>query len=421
MAQTLQPVRGTHDLLPEEFAKHRAVADAARRVAAQYGYGEIATPVFEFTEVFHRTLGDTSDVVTKETYTFADRGGESLTLRPEMTASLARAFLTHGMQQQVPAKFFYYGPAFRYERPQKGRMRQFHQIGLEVMGAAEVEADLEVLLAARRLLHALGLLDYVTLEINSLGDAESRAAYREALVVYLRLHRDALSEESRLRLEKNPLRVLDSKAEADKAIVADAPKLQDYFTDAARERFVALQQKLKALDVAFTVSPRLVRGLDYYCHTVFEFTTDRLGAQGTVLAGGRYDQLLAMMGGNVTPSIGWAAGVERLVALREEAGIAVGDANAVDVAIVPMGAAAEEAALLLAEELRNAGMKVELAFKGKADKRMKRADKLGARLAMILGEEELREGSVTVKVLATGEQVRVSRAAGLLAAIQGYL
>lgn len=419
MAPTLQPVRGTHDLLPDDFAKHKAVADIGRAVAAQYGYGEVTTPMFEFTDVFHRTLGDTSDVVTKETYTFTDRGGESLTLRPEFTAGIARAFLTHGMQQNVPAKFFYYGPAFRYERPQKGRLRQFHQIGMEVMGAAEVDADLEVLLAARRMLRELGLLDYVTLEINSLGDAESRAAYREALVAYLRQHQEMLSEESRVRLEKNPLRVLDSKSEADKAVVAGAPTLQDYFTDAAKERFAALQNKLTAMGVAFAVSPRLVRGLDYYCHTVFEFTTDKLGSQGTVLAGGRYDQLLAMMGGNETPSIGWAAGVERLVSLREEAGVQVA-APCMQVAIVPMGARAEEEAMTLAEVLRDAGIRTELAFKGKADKRMKRADKLGCTLALLIGEDELASKTVKLKRLATGEQQDVAGAA-LLDTIKGYL
>lgn len=420
MAQALQPVRGTHDLLPQEAAKHSHVIATARRVGALYGYGEIVTPMFEFSEVFHRTLGDTSDVVTKETYTFTDRGGESLTLRPEFTAGVARAFLTHSMQQSVPAKFFYAGPAFRYERPQKGRLRQFHQIGLEVMGAAEVESDLEVLLAARRILEELGLLPFVTLEINSLGDAESRAHYREALVHYLLQHKDGLSEESKLRLEKNPLRVLDSKSEADKAIVAGAPKLEAYFSEAAKTRFAALQQKLAVAGIAFTVSPRLVRGLDYYCHTVFEFTTDKLGAQGTVLAGGRYDQLLAMMGDKETPSIGWAAGVERLVALMEEAGTLPAMQTVAQVAVVPMGEAAEEDAIMIAEMLRHAGVNVELSYKGNAKKRMQRADKLGCRLAVILGEDELKSGVVTLKDLGSGEQKMVSRDA-LLAEIQGYL
>lgn len=420
MAQPLQPVRGTHDLLPEEAAKHRYVMDTARRIAQCYGYGEIVPPMFEFTEVFHRTLGDSSDVVTKETYSFNDRGNESLTLRPEFTASIARAFLTHKMQQSVPAKFFYGGPAFRYERPQKGRQRQFHQIGMEVMGAAEVESDLEVLLAARRVLEELGLLSYVTLELNSLADGASRANYREALVGYLVQHKDKLSEESRLRLEKNPLRVLDSKAEADKVIVADAPSLAQYFSDEAKARFDALQHKLVKAGIAFTVSPRLVRGLDYYCHTVFEFTTDKLGAQGTVLAGGRYDQLLAMMGDKETPSIGWAAGVERLVALMEEAGTLPAQKPDMDVAVVPMGERCEEDAIMLAEMLRAKGVRVELSYKGNMKKRMQRADKLGCRLAVILGEDELAAGVVTLKDLVSGEQRQVSRDA-LLAEIQGYL
>jgi histidyl-tRNA synthetase len=409
MALPLQPVRGTHDLLPEELIKHRAVADAAREIALQYGYAEIQPPMFEFSDVFHRTLGDSSDVVTKETYSFTDRGGESITLRPEFTASIARAYLTHNLQHAAPAKFFYYGAAFRYERPQKGRLRQFHQIGAEVMGAADVNADVEMILMASRLLGQLGLLPHVTLEINSLGDSESRARYRDALVTYFEQHREKLSEDSLTRLAKNPLRILDSKAESDRAIVAHAPTLADAFTDAARERFAALTEKLDALGVRYQVSPRLVRGLDYYCHTVFEFTTTALGAQGTVLAGGRYDQLLALMGGSETPSIGWAAGVERLVALREAAAIEVPTLPTPDIAIIPLGEEAEIAAYSLAETLRSDGYRIELAFKGKADKRMKRADKLGAKVALLLGSEELANSTVTLKRLSSGVQETVSR------------
>lgn len=409
MANTLQSVRGTHDLLADELAKHHHVAQAARKVAATYGYVEIAPPMFEFSEVFHRTLGETSDVVSKETYTFTDRGGESLTLRPEFTASIARAFISHGMAQSAPVKFFYYGPAFRYERPQKGRLRQFHQIGMEVMGAADVNADVEMLLAAQRVLDALGLLPHVTLEINSLGDDESRSNYRASLVKYLSKHVDALSQDSKLRLEKNPLRILDSKSEGDKAILEGAPRLSDYFTQEAALRFAALQQSLDAMGVAYHVAPQLVRGLDYYCHTVFEFITDKLGAQGTVLAGGRYDQLLAMMGGQVTPSIGWAAGVERLVALMEAVGTLPVDRAVAEVAIVPMSEEQEMDALKLAEQLRGAGHRVELAFKGKADKRLKRADKLGCRVAMIIGADEVRDGVVTVKDLTQGTQAKVAR------------
>jgi histidyl-tRNA synthetase len=409
MTLPLQPVRGTHDLLPEELIKHHAVANLAREIALQYGYGEIQPPMFEFSEVFHRTLGDSSDVVAKETYNFTDRGGENITLRPEFTASIARAFLTHNLQHATPAKFFYYGSAFRYERPQKGRLRQFHQIGAEVMGAADVNADLEMILMARRLLDQLGLLPHVTLEINSLGDSESRARYRDTLVAYFEQHREKLSEDSLTRLVKNPLRILDSKSEADRAIVANAPTLANAFTDEARIRFAALREKLDALGVRYQVSPRLVRGLDYYCHTVFEFTTTELGAQGTVLAGGRYDQLLALMGGSETPSIGWAAGVERLVALREAASIESPTLPTPDIAIIPLGEEAEIAAYSLAEILRTDGYRIELSFKGKADKRMKRADKLGAKVALLLGSEELAQGTVTLKRLSSGVQETVSR------------
>jgi histidyl-tRNA synthetase len=389
------------------------VCDTARGIAGLYGFAEIVPPIFEFSEVFHRTLGESSDVVAKETYTFTDRGGESITLRPEFTASIARMFVTHSLQQSVPAKFFYAGPAFRYERPQKGRQRQFHQIGAEIMGAAEVEADLEALLLARRVLDTFGLLPYATLEINSLGDAQSRAAYRETLVAYLQQHRAALSPDSQVRLEKNPLRVLDSKAEQDKPIVAGAPTLLDSFTEEAQARFAKLQALLAEAGVAFTVSPRLVRGLDYYSHTVFEFTTDKLGAQGTILAGGRYDQLLALMGDKETPSIGWAAGVERLVALMTEAGSLPAMGVQAEIAVVPLMDAAEADARMIAEMLRGAGHSVELSYKGNPGKRMKRADKLGCRVAVILGEEELAQGFVTVKNLASGEQHRVSRDAVL--------
>ncbi|MBF0394553.1 MAG: histidine--tRNA ligase, partial [Alphaproteobacteria bacterium] len=309
---SLQPVRGTHDLLPEEARRHRRVEDTAFEIAERYGYGEIATPIFEFTEVFARTLGETSDVVTKEMYTFTDRGGESITLRPEGTAGVARAFISGGLSQHLPLKFFYRGPMFRYERPQKGRLRQFHQVGVEFLGVSDPLADAEVIGLGAHLLDALGLAGRVQLELNSLGDAESRAAYREALVAYLSRFKDALSKESLDRLERNPLRILDSKDEGDRRVVADAPLLGDHLNEASRAFFDGLKRGLDGLGVAYRVNPRLVRGLDYYCHTAFEFTTDALGAQGTVLAGGRYDGLIGQMGGPATPGIGWAAGVERL-------------------------------------------------------------------------------------------------------------
>ncbi|MBC7953743.1 MAG: histidine--tRNA ligase, partial [Rhodospirillaceae bacterium] len=329
---SLQPVRGTHDLLPEDTRRHRFVEETAFGVVRRYGYGEIVTPIFEFTEVFSRTLGETSDVVTKEMYTFADRSGDSLTLRPEGTAGVARAFISGGLSQNLPLKLFYRGPMFRHERPQKGRLRQFHQVGVELLGVEGPQADIEVVSMAWRMLQALGLGDKVQLEINTLGDAESRVAYRDALVAYLTPYKDKLSEDSRARLDKNPMRVLDSKDEGDKAIVAAAPLIQDALTPAAQEFFAQVTSGLTALGVPFVVNPKLVRGLDYYCHTAFEFTTTALGAQGTVLAGGRYDGLIGQMGGPATPGIGWAAGIERLSMLVENA-----PETERPVAIIPMG------------------------------------------------------------------------------------
>ncbi len=396
----LQPVRGTHDLLPEDARRHRHVEAVALDIARRYGYGEIATPIFEFTEVFSRTLGETSDVVTKEMYTFTDRGGEDVTLRPEGTAGVARAFISGGLSQNLPLKFFYRGPMFRYERPQKGRLRQFHQIGVELLGVEGPLADVETIALGAHILDALGLAGTITLELNSLGDAESRAAYREALVGYLRGRLDRLSEDSRNRLERNPLRVLDSKDEGDKAIVADAPVLTDYLNDASRAFFDTVKAGLERMGIAYAVNPRLVRGLDYYSHTAFEFTTTALGAQGTVMAGGRYDGLIAQMGGPQTAGIGWAAGIERLAMLLRD----VPDA-ARPVAVVPMGD--DLAAMALAERLRRAGFAVELGFSGNMKKRMARANKAGARAAVILGQDEAARGAATLRDLDSGEQQEV--------------
>ncbi|MBF0306792.1 MAG: histidine--tRNA ligase [Alphaproteobacteria bacterium] len=400
---SLQPVRGTHDLLPEEARRHRRVEDTAFEIAERYGYGEIATPIFEFTEVFARTLGETSDVVTKEMYTFTDRGGESITLRPEGTAGVARAFISGGLSQHLPLKVFYRGPMFRYERPQKGRLRQFHQVGVEFLGVSDPLADAEVIGLGAHLLDALGLEGRVQLELNSLGDAESRAAYREALVAYLSRFKDSLSKESLDRLERNPLRILDSKDEGDRRVVADAPLLGDHLNEASRAFFDGLKRGLDGLGVAYRVNPRLVRGLDYYCHTAFEFTTDALGAQGTVLAGGRYDGLIGQMGGPATPGIGWAAGVERLGMLLAEA-----PAAPRPLALIPM--TGMDQALALAGVLRRAGFVVDLGFSGNMGKRMKRANKLGARAAIILGEDEAARGAVTVRDLDSGAQEEVALA-----------
>lgn len=399
----LQPVRGTHDLLPEDARRHRFVEETAFAVVRRYGYGEIVTPIFEFTEVFSRTLGETSDVVTKEMYTFADRSGESITLRPEGTAGVARAFISGGLSQSLPLKLFYRGPMFRHERPQKGRQRQFHQVGCELLGVEGPQADIEVVSMGWRVLQALGLGDKVQLEINTLGDAESRAAYRAALTAYLEPMRLALSEESRARLDKNPLRVLDSKDEEDKRIVAGAPLMGDCLTPGAKDFFDQVTAGLTALGVPFVINPKLVRGLDYYSHTAFEFTTTALGAQGTVLAGGRYDGLIAQMGGPATAGIGWAAGVERLSML-------VGDAAETDrpVSIVPMGDPVP--ALVLADRLRAAGVTVDLGFSGNMKKRMARAAKANARFAVILGEDEMARGAVTLRDLDSGAQEEVALA-----------
>lgn len=401
-----QPVRGTHDLLPDEARHYLEMVSCARAVAQRFGFADIMTPMFEFSDVFHRTLGETSDVVSKETYSFTDRGGESLTLRPEFTASVVRAFISHGLADQAPCKFFYAGPAFRYERPQKGRQRQFHQIGVELLGAEEVQADIEMIALGHLMLEALGLTQVTSLELNSLGDAESRTAYREALVSYFGAHRQHLSEESLLRLEKNPLRILDSKAESDKAIAAGAPKGVEYFTPQAREFFAQLQDGLSALGIAYAVNDRLVRGLDYYNHTVFEFTTQALGSQNAVLAGGRYDGLVAQMGGPQTAGIGFAAGAERLMALREQAHV-MRTAQPAPVALIPLGEAAQQAALKLAFNLRREGFCIEQSYRGNLAKRMKKADKLNAKAVLILGDAELAAGQITLRDMHSGQEQKV--------------
>lgn len=398
----LQPVRGTHDIVGEEMRRHRHVVATARAIAARYGYQEMATPIFEFTSVFARTLGEGSDVVRKEMYTFIDRGGDELTLRPEYTAGIARAFISGGMQQHLPLKIFASGPMFRYERPQKGRMRQFHQLDVEVLGVAEPQADIEVIALGTDILAALGVLDRCSLQLNTLGDPESRAAYREVLVDYFQAHRDRLSEDSRDRLIRNPLRILDSKDEGDRRLVADAPVLRDHLNAASRDFFQQVLEGLDALGVRYVVNDRLVRGLDYYTHTAFEFVTEALGAQGTVIGGGRYDGLIELLGGPPTPGIGWASGIERLAMLVERV-----PAAPRPVAVVPVGPAAEVAALKLAHELRRAGFTIELGFRGNVSRRMKQANKLNAAAAVLLGEDELRQGIASLRNLDSGEQTTV--------------
>jgi histidyl-tRNA synthetase len=399
---SLQPVRGTQDLLPAQMRRHRAVSETAQSVAERYGFEEMATPIFEFTEVFERPIGETTDIVSKEMYSFADRGGENITLRPENTAGVVRAVLSNALTQSTPLKFFYSGPMFRYERPQKGRFRQFHQIGIELIGVAQPQADIEVIACGARILAELGILERTELELNTLGDTASRHAYRTALVAYYDAHLADLSEDSRRRLERNPLRILDSKDEGDIRVNQGAPPYSDYLNQASRDFFAAVRRGLDAIGIAYRISPKLVRGLDYYCHTAFEFVTRDLGAQGTVMGGGRYDGLVGVMGGPETPGVGWAAGIERLAMLvAEPAGLAR------PIAIVPVGDGAELPSLRLAETLRCAGFVIDQGYSGNVGRRLKRANKIAARAAILLGEDELKNDAATVRDLDSGEQVTV--------------
>ena len=397
------PVRGMQDFLGEQAERFDHVVGAFRDVARRFGFRPVIVPVVEATSVFARTLGETTDVVSKEMYTFPDRGGDSLTLRPEFTAGICRAYVSEGWQQFAPLKLVTHGPLFRYERPQKGRYRQFHQIDAEVLGAAEPQADVELLAFADLLLKELGVAG-VTLQLNTLGDAETREAWRAALVAHFSKHRDVLSEESLRRLEANPLRILDSKEPGDRALVADAPVIDQFLTAEAGAFFEAVQKGVQASGVAFERAPRLVRGFDYYRHTAFEFVSDALGAQATVIGGGRYDGLIETMGGPHTPAVGWAGGIERLMMLCGAPAV-----PAVNVAVVPMGEAADAAASGLLAELRAAGIAAEAAYRGNMKKRMERAGKSGARFALILGEDELAEGKVTLKDLGDASQGHVAR------------
>jgi histidyl-tRNA synthetase len=406
MTTNLQAVRGTRDLLPEECERFRLVNSTAYEQARRYGYGEIMTPMFEFTDVFQRTLGDTSDIVNKEMYTFQDRGGDSLTLRPEGTAGIARSFISEGMTQNVPVRLYYCGPMFRYERPQKGRYRQFHQIGVECLGINSPLADVECLAMSKDILTALQLGDKVQLEINTLGDIASRHQYRERLLQYFTQFKSDLSRESLERLEKNPLRILDSKDENDRKLVAGAPELADCLTDEARKFFDRVELGLAQLDISYIKNPRLVRGLDYYCHTVFEWTTNLLGAQSAVLAGGRYDGLIQSMGGPVTPGVGWASGVERLSLLIADSNLKV--AQIPKVAVIYAEEIAEGKALQMTHQLRQLGYQVDLPLTGNMGKKFKRADKVGCQVAAILGSTEINEQKVTIKNLLTGHQETLS-------------
>ena len=398
-----QSVRGTRDLLPALKKTFRAIEAKAYGNAQNYGFKEIETPIFEFSDVFHRSLGETSDAVSKETYTFTDRGGESITLRPEGTAGVVRAYVSEGLAQHNPNKLYYYGPMFRYERPQKGRYRQFYQFGVEVLGLENPQADVEVLDLAWRILNDIGLAGKVTLEINTLGDKDDRNGYREALVQYLTPLKDQLSEDSKVRLEKNPMRILDSKDEGDRKLVANAPKMDAFLSEASQKFFTTVTDGLKELGIPFKVNPKLVRGLDYYCHTVFEFVTTELGAQGAVLAGGRYDGLAETLGGQKTPGVGWASGVDRLADLCELSQ-SLQTPALTPIAIITLGDKALVSGLKIASTLRAKNKYCEIFMTGNFKKKLEKANKLNTEKAILLFEQENGTIEYKIKDFKSGEE-----------------
>jgi histidyl-tRNA synthetase len=400
---TPQPVRGTQSLLGEDADRFHAVVEAFDSVRRLFGFKRVEVPVIEQTAVFARTIGETTDVVSKEMYSFEDRGGELITLRPEFTAGICRAYLSEGWQQFAPLKLAVHGPAFRYERPQKGRFRQFHQLDAEVIGAGEPAADVEILSLGDQLLRELGIHDGVTLQLNTLGDTETRDAWRAALVDYFQAHRGSLSEDSLTRLDRNPLRILDTKNVDERPIADAAPSIDDYLTPEASDFFAQVTAGLDAASVEWTRNARLVRGLDYYRHTAFEFVTDRLGAQGTVLAGGRYDGLIESLGGPHTPAVGWAAGIERLAMMIEAP-----SPETSTVAVVPLGERAQAEGQKIVAGLRREGISADMAYRGNMKKRLSRANAAGAKYALILGDNELDAGEAQLKDLTTGEQRAVS-------------
>ncbi len=414
MSKSLQAIRGMNDILPEQTPLWRYLEGSVACLLDGYGYRQIRMPIVEFTELFKRSIGEVTDIVEKEMYTFADRNGDSLTLRPEGTAACVRAVLEHGLAGAGQTqKLWYIGPMFRHERPQKGRYRQFHQIGVEVFNFDGPDIDAELIVLTWRLWGLLGIRDAVTLELNSLGTSEARATYREALVEYLSARADQLDEDSRRRLASNPLRILDSKSAETQALLIDAPKLADYLDEESRVHFEGLKARLDAAGIPYVINPKLVRGLDYYSKTVFEWVTDQLGAQGTVCAGGRYDGLVEQMGGKPTPGVGFAMGIERLVLMIETLGKVPAEiARQVDLYVCAFGEPAELAALSLAERLRDQlpGVRLQVnAGAGSFKSQFKKADKSGALYALILGEDELAQQVVGCKPLRDqGEQQSIA-------------
>ena len=382
--QKLRTVRGVHDLLPYELHKHNIVVNAGLEISDKYNYSQIETPIFEFSEVFTKPLGKSSDIVTKENYIFKDRSEDELMLRPEGTSGVVRAFLNAGLIQDLPQRFSYYGPMFRYERPQKGRLRQFKQLGVECLGLSTPMADIEIISLGHDFLDKLNILDKITLKINSLGDFESRKNYRDSLVNYLRDYQSKLSKDSLRRLSINPLRILDSKNEGDQKIIQNAPNILEYLNIDSKTRFEDVCKGLDHLNIKYKIEKNLVRGLDYYCHTAFEFTTNELGTQGTVLAGGRYDGLSKMLGGPDVPGVGWAAGIERLALMVQSEFV-----NAIDVVLVGQCENINYLLLPIMKKLTQEGIKSEIIYTGNFSKKFKRANKIKASYAIILGKEEI--------------------------------
>lgn len=407
MAKNIQAIRGMNDYLPEETALWQRIEGTLKQVLSGYGYSEIRLPIVEQTPLFKRAIGEVTDVVEKEMYTFDDRNGDSLTLRPEGTAGCVRAGIEHGLLYNQEQRLWYIGPMFRYERPQKGRYRQFHQLGAEVFGLAGPDVDAELILLTARWWRALGIAEHVSLELNSIGSLEARANYREALVAFLEQHKALLDEDCLRRMYTNPLRVLDSKNPQVQALLNDAPELVDYLDDESRQHFAGLCELLDQAGIPYRVNQRLVRGLDYYNRTVFEWVTTSLGAQGTVCAGGRYDGLVAQLGGHATPAVGFAMGLERLVLLVQAVNPEFKAPATVDVYLISSGAGTQSAAMQLAERLRDTLPQLKLMTNyggGNFKKQFARADKWGARIALVLGENEVAAQQVVVKDLRSGEQ-----------------
>lgn len=415
MAKQIQAIRGMNDILPTQSPLWQKVEAVLRSSVSAYGYSEIRTPIVENTELFKRSIGEVTDIVEKEMYTFEDNNGDSLTLRPEGTASTVRAGNENGLLYNQEQRLWYMGPMFRHERPQKGRYRQFNQFGVEVYGIGTADIDAEVLMLSARLWEKLGISEHVSLELNTLGDPAERAVYRDALIAFLEQHKDALDEDSKRRMYSNPLRVLDSKDQNVQAILANAPELMDFLGEESKAHFSQLRELLDAVGIKYTINPRLVRGLDYYNRTVFEWVTSSLGSQGTVLAGGRYDGLVAQLGGKDTPAVGFAMGLERIILLLETLELNKDIPPEVDVYVTAMGDSCLVEAIKVAQELRSALPTLKVMSHcggGNVKKQMKRADKSGAQVALLIGEEELAEGMVTVKYLRNDiEQQRVARSA----------